>query len=214
MSKTINQALKELYLSLGGDPSALEDNSTVSDYIADLENGLKSLAELPAPSSDNSGKIAKVVSDGEGGYIWGAENETSDTLYAVFGYDTTASAYGYYGHLGGNTTSKKTWQEFIADAEGKKNIVAYVSTKDDPNFTDVFNGGYPTFRLDPADFSSVIGGDSWGAYGSWTGSKNLALKSDMTNYRVFGDFSISVNEWSSYVSMSFGLVEYKTPAQN
>lgn len=78
MSKTINQALKDLYLSLGGDPSALEDNSTVSDYIADLENGLKGLAELPAPSSDNSGKIAKVVSDGEGGYIWGAENETSE----------------------------------------------------------------------------------------------------------------------------------------
>ena len=78
MSKTINQALKDLYLSLGGDPSALEDNSTVSDYIADLENGLKGLAELPAPSSTNSGKIAKVVSDGEGGYIWGAENETSE----------------------------------------------------------------------------------------------------------------------------------------
>ena len=78
MSKTINQALKDLYLSLGGDPSALTDNSTVSDYIADLENGLKGLAELPAPSSDNSGKIAKVVSDGEGGYIWGAENETQE----------------------------------------------------------------------------------------------------------------------------------------
>lgn len=78
MSKTINQALKDLYLSLGGDPSALEDNSTVSDYIADLENGLKGLAELPAPSSTNNGKIAKVVSDGEGGYIWGAENETSE----------------------------------------------------------------------------------------------------------------------------------------
>ena len=78
MSKTINQALKDLYLSLGGDPSALTDNSTVSDYIADLENGLKGLAELPAPSSTNSGKIAKVVSDGEGGYIWGAENETSE----------------------------------------------------------------------------------------------------------------------------------------
>ena len=78
MSKTINQALKDLYLSLGGDPSALEDNSTVSDYIADLENGLKGLAELPAPSSTNSGKIAKVVSDGEGGYIWGAENETQE----------------------------------------------------------------------------------------------------------------------------------------
>ena len=78
MSKTINQALKDLYLSLGGDPSALEDNSTVSDYIADLENGLKGLAELPAPSSTNSGKIAKVVSDGEGGYIWSAEDETKE----------------------------------------------------------------------------------------------------------------------------------------
>jgi hypothetical protein len=81
MSKTINQALKDLYLSLGGDPSALEDNSTVSDYIKDLESGLKGLAELPAPSSDNAGKIAKVVSDGEGGYIWGADTAPSEICY-------------------------------------------------------------------------------------------------------------------------------------
>lgn len=71
MSKTINQALKELYLSLGGDPSALEDNSTVSDYIADLENGLKSLAELPAPAVGDIGKIVGAVSDGESGAEYG-----------------------------------------------------------------------------------------------------------------------------------------------
>lgn len=82
MSKTINQALKELYLSLGGDPSALEDNSTVSDYIADLENGLKSLAELPAPAVGDIGKIVGAVSDGESGAEYGLIDKPSD-IYVV-----------------------------------------------------------------------------------------------------------------------------------
>ena len=42
--KTINQALKDLFLGLGGDSSALEDNSSVSDYIADLESAIKACA--------------------------------------------------------------------------------------------------------------------------------------------------------------------------
>lgn len=44
MAKTINEALKDLFLGLGGSSSALADNSTVSDYIEDLESAIKSSA--------------------------------------------------------------------------------------------------------------------------------------------------------------------------
>ena len=43
-NKTINQALKDLFIGLGGDPAALADNDTVSDYIADLESAIKACA--------------------------------------------------------------------------------------------------------------------------------------------------------------------------
>lgn len=130
MSKTINQALKDLYLSLGGDPSALEDNSTVSDYIADLENGLKGLAELPAPSSDNSGKIAKVVSDGEGGYIWGAEDETQELpavestdinkLVGVVSDGASGAEYGLIDKPSDVYVVKATWSNFqVSFTEGE-----------------------------------------------------------------------------------------------
>ena len=43
-NKTINQALKDLFLGLGGNPSALSDNTSVSDYIEDLESAIKGAA--------------------------------------------------------------------------------------------------------------------------------------------------------------------------
>ena len=43
--KTIKQALKDLFLGLGGDPSALGDNTSVSDYIEDLEGAIGGAAE-------------------------------------------------------------------------------------------------------------------------------------------------------------------------
>ena len=74
--KTINQALKDLFLGLGGDPSKLSDNTSVSDYIEDLESAIEAAAtaELPTPAEANVGKVATVVSDGEDGYEWSAES--------------------------------------------------------------------------------------------------------------------------------------------
>lgn len=37
---TINEALKSLILAVGGDPASMYDNTTVSDYIKDLETAL------------------------------------------------------------------------------------------------------------------------------------------------------------------------------
>lgn len=97
--KTINQALKDLFLGLGGDSSALADNSSVSDYIEDLESAIKGAASgaqiddetastttvysgskteelingietLPSVAVGDIGKVLTVVSDGEGGATW------------------------------------------------------------------------------------------------------------------------------------------------
>ena len=43
-NKTINQALKDLFLGLGGNESALADNTSASDYIEDLESAIKATA--------------------------------------------------------------------------------------------------------------------------------------------------------------------------
>ena len=98
--KTINQALKDLFLGLGGDSSALADNSSVSDYIEDLESAIKgaasgveiddttastttvysssktedlvnSIETLPSVAVGDIGEALIVESDGEGGAQWG-----------------------------------------------------------------------------------------------------------------------------------------------
>lgn len=63
MAKTINEALKDVFLSLGGNPTALSDNSTVSDYIKDLGDAIKAEveAELPEVEAANNGQVLAVV---------------------------------------------------------------------------------------------------------------------------------------------------------
>lgn len=99
-NKTINQALKDLYTGLGGDPQALAHNSTCSDYIEDLESAIKGAASgaqiddttpsetkvyssaktealieaipsLPSVAVGDIGEALIVESDGEGGAQWG-----------------------------------------------------------------------------------------------------------------------------------------------
>lgn len=60
MAKTINEALKDLFLGLGGNSSALADNSTVSDYIEDLTSAIKAGA-LPEVAAANNGQVLAVV---------------------------------------------------------------------------------------------------------------------------------------------------------
>lgn len=69
MGKSINKALTDLFLGLGGNSSALEDNKSVSDYISDLESAIKAYAasaaaeaaELPAVEVANDGQVLAVV---------------------------------------------------------------------------------------------------------------------------------------------------------
>lgn len=106
-NKTINQALKDLFLGLGGDSSALADNTSVSDYIEDLESAIESKSaaliddtqaseesvyssskveslipdpELPTVTADDNGKVLAVVNG----------NWTLCTMTAVA--DTTTGA--------------------------------------------------------------------------------------------------------------------------
>ena len=58
--KTINQALKDLFLGLGGNPSALSDNTSVSDYIEDLEGAIK--GETSSIIDDTTASESKVYS--------------------------------------------------------------------------------------------------------------------------------------------------------
>lgn len=66
--KTISQALKDLFLGLGGNESALADNTSASDYIQDLESAIKSSAssviddeETSETTTYSSNKIASLI---------------------------------------------------------------------------------------------------------------------------------------------------------
>lgn len=60
MSKTINEAMRDLITGLGADPSVLSDNSTVSDYIEDLTDAIKT-GSLPEVAAANNGQVLAVV---------------------------------------------------------------------------------------------------------------------------------------------------------
>ena len=60
MSKTINEAMRDLITGLGADPSVLSDNSTVSDYIEDLTDAIK-VGALPEVAAANNGQVLAVV---------------------------------------------------------------------------------------------------------------------------------------------------------
>lgn len=97
---TINEALKSLILALGGDPESMYDNTTVSDYIKDLETAMQAggsgvkiddttasestvysstkteelindIETLPSVAVGDIGEALIVESDGEGGAQWG-----------------------------------------------------------------------------------------------------------------------------------------------
>lgn len=82
-NKTINKALTDLFIGLGGNVSALADNKSVSDYIADLENAIKAYvaesagAVLPAVTADDKDKELMVLRDGDS-YLWGIGSLIND----------------------------------------------------------------------------------------------------------------------------------------
>ncbi len=59
-NKTIKDAIRDGFIALGGNPTALADNSDTSDFIDDLTDAIKAGA-LPAVTADDNGKILAVV---------------------------------------------------------------------------------------------------------------------------------------------------------
>ena len=103
--KTIKQALKDLFLGLGGDPAALGDNTSVSDYIEDLEGAIGGAAEdliddsassesttyssskidtlaLPSATTANKKQVLKVNDSGK--WIIGAAPQKTLDLTATY----------------------------------------------------------------------------------------------------------------------------------
>ena len=140
--KTINQALKDLFLGLGGNPSALSDNTSVSDYIEDLEGAIKGETssiiddttaseskvyssskvesliptdELPSVTSEDIGDVLTVVSDGESGATWGKATPSGGSEITYIEVTKTANKY----YLPEGVTIASLYNDLIAN----KNIV-------------------------------------------------------------------------------------------
>lgn len=114
MIDSIQNALKELYISLGGDASAIRDENDVNDLIrtiAGLKLGeeIQSGGGLPEVTADDNGDVLTVV-EGE----WGKAAPSGGTLIV---------------HIGKTGILDKTWQE-ISDAVEAGNIAMVYDDSD------------------------------------------------------------------------------------
>ena len=62
-NSTVTDALKKIFLALGGDTQKLQDDHNLTDYLDDLGDALVNAvkAELPAVTSTDNGKVLKVT---------------------------------------------------------------------------------------------------------------------------------------------------------
>ena len=144
-NKTISQALKDVFLGLGGNPSELSDNQTASDYIEDLESAIKGAAsgaagdmiddsEASATKTYSSSKIESLIPDNElptpaVGDIGKVVSVVSDgDEGAEYALETPASGGGdFVLTLNENSShvisSVETWTEIKTAVSAGKNII-------------------------------------------------------------------------------------------
>ncbi len=75
-NKTVNEALRDLFLAHGGDASELADNKSLSDFIADVSTVLGSNATgTITPAIESGVKIADYTLNGDEGSLYAPEVE-------------------------------------------------------------------------------------------------------------------------------------------
>lgn len=149
--KTILEALKDLYVALGGsssDVSGLSLNPDVIEKMATLVTS-GALKELPALTG-NAGKVLK-VSEGATGVEWGSElpsvsaDDNGDVLTVVEGVWSKAALSG------GVVTYTATWDDSNI---GSGEIFAYIETYGVPEKPFIIN--FPAYTLpDGKDWGSL-----------------------------------------------------------
>lgn len=130
--------------------------------------------QLPAPSSDNAGKIAKVVSDGEGGYIWGADTAPSEicVINATSGNnDVITLEEGVFDKLSDAFTNNKLVLVKVGGTMSFSDSdiiipVAFSSTSDPSSLISLDGGIVTKNASDLYGAHMLITGGSWSIEGS------------------------------------------------
>ncbi len=128
-NKTVNQALRDLYLAHGGDPSALEDNKSLSDFIDDISTVIGGGSSLPEVTTDDNGK-ALIVSNG----AWG-KGAIPTELPSV---DTQGRDFGKVLMCGVDAWQKRDFPKILPDitaADDGKVLGVAIDDKDNPYWT-------------------------------------------------------------------------------
>ena len=114
--KTISQALKDLFLGLGGNESALADNTSASDYIQDLESAIKATA---------SGAVGDIIDDTEAS-------------------DTTTYSSNKITNLIPEVQDTKYQRVSLSRAYGQNWNVSFPQSTDRQSFVSSISKDYPT----------------------------------------------------------------------
>lgn len=109
-------------------PSPIDDSASSSTKTYSSQKIESMLSnELPTPSADNLGKIARVVSDGQGGYAWSAEDQEEEFVITLTNNN-------------GEFTTAATFADLKAAIEAGKSIFVALPSNYTPYASDRFGG--------------------------------------------------------------------------
>ena len=176
--------------------------------------------QLPAPAVGDIGKVAGVVSDGEGGAKYGfIEKKTIS-----FSYTRHNEVYGYYPNVKGKTATLQELYEYfvelgLAGAQQSTDLSKYfdfeVDVQRDPNLPSDFTAvgaGASRFKLDLMS-AYVIGGDY---YSFEIKGTQLSSPENITNRAGIASIYMKVNynQWTQTATVEVKTIPFATSTQN